>query len=110
MEKSVKIPDVLLDEEGYPTEEFLEFIRNFSHDTMPILDFLDILKEGWYYGDLAFKLHKKYGGKRKLELHTFGWSGNEDTIAAVVGNFWCKNYKMKYTMWETGGHYYFDIF
>jgi hypothetical protein len=42
-----------------------------------------------------------------LELHTGGWSGNEDIIEAL------QNHKLFWMMWwwktERGGHYYFEV-
>jgi len=98
-----------LDINGYPTDEFLDFIRNYTPDTMPIMDFVGILCEGWYFDKWGYKLHRKYAGKRKLELHTGGWSGNEDTIAAVLSNIYLTNFKMQHVKWVVGGHYYFEI-
>ena len=105
----MKIPKTLLDEEGYPTEEYLQFIRDYTNETMPIMDFVEILQDGWHFSDWGFKLHRKYAGKRKLELHTGGWSGNEEIISAIVNNVYLTSFKMKYKKWHTGGHYYFEI-
>ena len=109
MQYDIVLPSVILDKDGYPTDEFLDFIRNYTHETMHILNFIEILCEGWYHGDWGYKLHRKYAGKRKFELHTGGWSGNEDTISALISNIWLTHFKMKYVRWETGGHYYFEI-
>lgn len=109
MQYDTVLPAVILDNEGYPTCQFLDFIRNYTHETMPILNFIEILCEEWYYGDWGYKLHRKYSGKRKFELHTGGWSGNEDTISALISNICLTHFKMKYVRWETGGHYYFEI-
>jgi len=41
-----------------------------------------------------------------LELHTFGWSGNEDIISILKDtNLWLTKFKAK----SAGGHYYFKI-
>jgi len=102
------LPDVLLDVNGYPTEEWLEFIRNYIPDnSLPLLKFVsEILPKGWYMADWGFVLHRKYRGKQKLELHTGGWSGNEEVISAILSN---KHFKMQYVMRKAGGHYYFEI-
>ena len=100
---------ILLDKGGYPTEEYLEFIWTYTPDVMSIMDFLDILSNGWYFDNWGFKLHRKYAGKRKLELHTGGWSGNEDIIAAILNNFYLTHFHMQYVKWLVGGHYYFEI-
>lgn len=98
-----------LDAEGYPTEEYLKLIMEWKDDA-PVMDFIKYyLENGWYYGDWGFKLHRPYRGIRKLELHTGGWSGNEEIIRAILGNVYLTHWKMKYVLWRTGGHYYFEI-
>ena len=72
----------LLDNEGYPTEPFLKFIREYHPDQLEILHFLNFLEDGWYFRDWGFKLHRKYRGIRKLELHTGGWSGKSSQSVA----------------------------
>lgn len=105
------LPDVLLDVNGYPTEEWLQFIRGYQpDDSMPLLKFVsEILPKGWYMADWGFVLHRKYRGKQKLELQTGGWSGNEEVISAILSNIWLTHFKMQYVMWKAGGHYYFEI-
>lgn len=105
-----RIPDILLDNEGYPIDEFLKFIKYYTPERMPILNFIEILCDGWYFGDWGYKLHRKYAGKRKFELHTGGWSGNEATIEAVLSNIYLTHFTMRYVKWFTGGHYYFEIY
>jgi len=97
----------LLDCNGYPTSEFLKFIKDYK--TMPIMEFLEILRDGWHFRDNGFRLKRKYKGKRKLELHTGGWSGNEETISSILSNTYLTHFKMRYVRWEAGGHYYFEI-
>ena len=69
------------------------------------LSLIDFIGEIWEYGTMGFVRH----GKRviKLELHTLGWSGNEDIITALRQNylFWSMNWDMH----RKGGHYYFTI-
>ena len=105
----MKEPDTLLDNDGYPTEDYLKFIQEYTGETMPIMVFVDILAGGWYFADWGFKLHRRYAGKIKLELHTGGWSGNEDIIAAITSNMYLTAIKMRHVKWITGGHYYFEI-
>ena len=106
------LPAVLLDNDGYPTEEWLQFIKSYKPDeSLPLLTFVEmVLVDGWYMSDWGFKLHKKYKDKCKLELHTGGWSGNEETIAAIKSNMWLTHFQMRYVMWRTGGHYYFELY
>jgi len=104
------MPEKLLDDMGYPTDEYLKFIWEYTHETMPIMEFVkDVLCPGWHFNYWGFKLGRKYKGIRKLELHTGGWSGNESTINEIVGNIWLTHFEMKYVSWRTGGHYYFEI-
>ena len=98
-----------MDDGGYPTEEFLDFIKQYEPDeSLPVMDFIEkVISTAWMHR--GFKLHRKYRGIRKLELHTGGWSGNEETIGAITSNIYLTHFKMKYVMWRTGGHYYFEI-
>jgi len=103
-------PEILLDNDGYPSDEWIEFIKNYTADTMPIMEFVNgYLVDGWHFSDWGFSLGGKYRGKRKLQLHTGGWSGNEEIIAALLDNFYLRHGKMRYVKWVTGGHYYFEI-
>jgi len=98
-----------MDDGGYPTEEFLDFVKQYEPDeSLPVMDFIEkVISTAWMHR--GFKLHRKYRGIRKLELHTGGWSGNEETIGAITSNIYLTHFKMKYVMWRTGGHYYFEI-
>lgn len=97
----------MLDEYGYPTEHILHFIENYvPDDSLPILSFLSVIKDIWQGG---FKLGRKYKGRCKLELHTEGWSGNEQIINSIISNIYLTGFKMRYVKWITGGHYYFEI-
>jgi len=112
MKTAHSLPDDLLDDEEYPTEEYLQFIKNYiPDDSLPIMDFVEnVLAAGWWMPEWGFKLYKKYKGKRKLELHTGGWSGNEDVISAILSNIHLTHGRMRYVKWTAGGHYYFYIY
>jgi len=105
------LPNHALDNNGYPTEELLEFIKSYEPDeSLSILNFVElVLKDVWHLSDWGFKLHRKYKGKRKLELHTGGWSGNEDIIKAIKQNMQLTHFKMRLLEWKAGGHYTFEI-
>lgn len=105
------LPITLLDDEGYPTDEWLGFLRNYKpSETLPIEEFVtDVLRQGWWMPEWGFKLHKKYRGRKKLELHTGGWSGNEEVIEAIKSNIWLAGFSMRYEKWNMGGHFYFSI-
>ena len=89
----------------YPTEEELKVIEEWTgKDVEAFLAYVETL---WHWPDWGFK--KK--GKKiiYLELHTGGWSGNEDIIGALH-KAWGKMFWFCY--WEKsvkGGHYYFRI-
>ena len=76
---------------------------------MPILDFVKIICNNWHHGDMGWTLSKKYKNKCKLELHTLGWSGNEEVINEIIENIYLTYGLMKYYQWNIGGHYYFEI-
>jgi len=87
----------------YPTQEELDKIKNWDAigDPLGLIDFIESI---WWTPSFGFK----YSGKRtkKLELHTGGWSGNEDIIGVLNETmfwacFWEKSFR--------GGHYYFTI-
>lgn len=103
------IPEDLLDEEGYPTNEWLNFLIDYEPDVMPILDLIELIKQSWHFGDWGYKIDKNEDGTTTLELHTGGWSGNEDIISAIKSNVYLTQFQLKYVMWKTGGHYYFEI-
>lgn len=98
-----------LDVSGYPTEEYLQFIRDYKPDVMPIEDFLKIIFSSWYHGAYGYSLGRAYKGVKKLELHTLGWSGNEDVIEVLLSNTYLTHFSLQYKKWETGGHYYFNV-
>lgn len=89
----------------YPTEGNLEIIKKFNllkNDVMELLDYIEAI---WWQPDWGFV--KK--GKRviKLQLHTGGWSGNEDIINALQQNF--VFWSMYWVKHIRGGHYFFKI-
>jgi len=87
----------------YPTEEDIETVKKFDHHN--IIDYLDFLSSIWHWSGICFKLK----GKKilHLELHTGGWSGNEEIISALMGTMFWTLYWQKSTR---GGHYYFRIY
>ena len=107
-----KLPEYLLDREGYPTDEWLQFIKDYKPDeSLPILTFIrEFLINGWWMSDWGIKIHRQYKKIIKLELHTGGWSGNEDIIEAILSNIYLTHFSMKYIKWLAGGHYYFEIY
>jgi hypothetical protein len=86
---------------SYPTDEELKTIKEFDLTKKTIKELLDYIEPIWEYGDWGFKRTK-----HRLELHTGGWSGNEDIIFALRQNylFW----SMYWVSHRRGGHFVFD--
>lgn len=108
-------PEQLHDEHGYPTNDALDYIKNwglqwrqlekpkqgefFGKDKYEEL--ISYIKDLWWYGDDGVVYEDGL-----LELHTMGWSGNEDIISILKDtNLWLTKFKAK----SAGGHYYFKI-
>ena len=97
------------DSDGYPTEAFLERIRNYpikSH-----LDCKELLEEEiqpvWYFQDY-FSSKPRWSRKSTLYyVSTAGWSGNESIIDALGHNtiFWL----FCFLNHHRGGHYVFEV-
>lgn len=97
-------------ESEYHTEYELEQIANW--ETKNAYSLIENLRDMWEYKDYIIEnwgTDQIYKDRPILilELHTGGWSGNEDIIAAL------KNHKLFWMMWwwktERGGHYYFKV-
>ena len=93
--------------DGYPTDEFLDYIRFWNPYDNKVMDLIELICDNWEHGSMGYKIGKKYNGKIKIELHTLGWSGNESIITALQENtfFWI----MYWHKSIRGGHYYFEI-
>lgn len=91
--------------DGYPEESVLRKIKKWDILKDGVDGLLELVQENWKYGEDAFRLTGKR--VRKLELHTYGWSGNEDVINALGKNlmfwplYWVKSVR--------GGHHYFIL-
>ena len=99
------------DKDGYPTEEELKKIETWDFNR-PIEELLDFLESIWWMSDWGFKRKNgriEFSKKKciKLELHTAGWSGNEDIIRSLqkLRPIWW----MYWVSSHRGGHYYFEI-
>lgn len=89
----------------YPTEKELRAIRNWKGTFKGLWEYVVSL---WNYRDWGV-VEDFSGETYKLELHTAGWSGNEDIIAAFQKSK-CLFFFMFHTKWERGGHYYFEVY
>lgn len=106
-------PDVLLDDEGYPTQAALDYIKNWGlifidgkfitgpcYDHTDYDDLIEYLQSIWYYHDgVVYQ-------DGLLELHTMGWSGNEEVIRELEKTIL---WSLRLRATESGGHYYFRI-
>lgn len=94
----------------YHTERELKEIQNW--DIKDTHNLIERLRDMWEYKNYFIEnwgidnIHNERP-VLMLELHTGGWSGNEDIIEAL------QNHKLFWTMWwwktERGGHYYFEV-
>jgi hypothetical protein len=88
------------DSSGYHTEEVLAQITNYDLKN-GARGMVDLITSLWHWGDNQYS----WDG-HTLELHTGGWSGNEDIISALEPTlFWMVYWRKS----ERGGHYYFVI-
>ena len=104
------------DGDGYPTEEELKVFKKWTWAEINLSgwkapEVVEHIRSIWWAPDWGFILREGRDRlfKRKvmrLQLHTGGWSGNEEIIAALHPTaFWG-------LFWESsrrGGHYYFEI-
>ena len=114
-ETSWKVPEQLMDEDGYPTVEALDYIKNWSivyaQDGKTFTtglyfgkdkyeELIEYISSIWTYNDAIVYENGL------LEIHTYGWSGNEDIIEELKNtDMWL----MKHRATQSGGHFYFKI-
>jgi len=102
----------ILNNEGYPTEEFLDFVRTFKPSKeITMNNFVeDYLKAAWWPdGIRGFSYKRRVKDRRTLRLSTGGWSGNEEIIAAIKENFPLSLFYLCMVQWRVGGHYTFKV-
>lgn len=99
------------DDDGYPTDELLEFISalEIPFSKKDVIDLLDLVKDMWSYPERANQKVVSHWGEpyRKYTFSTGGWSGNESLIDAVLEIDFFKSLYLK--KWEAGGYYEFMI-
>lgn len=88
----------------YPSEQVLQIIKEYDITNKPIKDLVELVHGEWEWED--YLTIKKYRKTMRVQFHTGGWSGNEDTYYAFekvkfIGLFWLKS--------ERGGHYYYEF-
>jgi len=93
------------DEDGYPTEELLEYIKSYSY-TDGWKPLMDLVYAEWSY-DFPYRAITVEEDHFVYELSTGGWSGNESLVDALKENhmFWIINWYSS----RRGGHYVFKI-
>lgn len=88
----------------YPSESDLRMIRNWDIMEEGYQGLLEFIEGIWWGGDMGgFRWHGRW-----LQLHTFGWSGNEDIVHELrhkTKYFWGLFWRME----TRGGHYYFEL-
>jgi hypothetical protein len=91
-----------MDKDGYPDEKELTTIINWDALKDPI-GLISYIQDIWAYADY-FYYDFDTG---RLEMHTAGWSGNEDIMEALRSNdmFWALYWMRS----KRGGHYYFHV-
>lgn len=112
-------PEPTFDADGYPIDETLETLKNWSDDLRAAFEYL---RKAWKYHDrigpttadedeiAAHLLKNPYRAREGYELwyvSTGGWSGNESLIAALNENYviWTMTYQANLS----GGHYWFSV-
>jgi hypothetical protein len=106
---SYHYPTTLMDSDGYPTQEALDYIKNWTYENHVTGEYfgkqmydelIEYIRSIYVYNDA---INYEDG---LLEIHTFGWSGNEDIIEELKKtDLWL----LKFRCEQTGGHYYFQI-
>ena len=97
----------MTDRDGYPTKQEIEQLKVYSghphaeNAKFDIERLINFLSEIWYLPDWGI-----YKNGRQFELHTAGWSGNEEIIGVLQGSFF---WFMFWQKSERGGHYYFEL-
>jgi hypothetical protein len=104
--------DLELDDEGYPTEETLRLIREWSaKDCTGLIDAVGAIWNfrswGWHANKQKRREYKGGPLSRTYHISTGGWSGNESLISAMRDNwmFWLLSWHSS----RVGGHYVFRV-
>ena len=81
-------------------------IKDYDIFVYPIKDIINWIESGWEYATQGYFKKYQYANKIHVQLHTAGWSDNEDTYYQFekikgIKYFWKKS--------EAGGHYYYEF-
>lgn len=89
--------------DNYPTEDELAKITIWPlKKTTDFIELIEYIRTLWWMPEWGYKLVKN-----NLTLHTGGWSGNEEIIAALEKNwiFWSACWQKS----TRGGHFWFKL-
>ena len=88
----------------YPSDESLKLIREWPRDNF--LGLMDFVRDIWNYPEWGFMITQEID-ERVFELHTGGWSGNEEILSALQENtmFWAMSWESS----RRGGHYILKV-
>ena len=105
--------DPVLGSDGYPHVIEIARIRNWPFESMADLRALmDYVHDRWKYADWGWDEVDVTDDEfvfrgREYRVSTYGWSGNEDIVAALESNLmWAM--LVPWT-WRRGGHYVWRI-
>ena len=106
-----------LDDDGYPTEEFLKEVREWKFETNEdLLKWFQFIHPIWYNNDPPWweesvHPHDFFPDRydvRRFNISTSGWSGNEDILRAMEQNeTMCWDFT--WVQSRRGGHYIFEV-
>jgi len=99
----------LLDDEGYPTDEYLDFLADYKNFEN-YQEVLELIEKTWWMPDWGLYKKKPFTDKLTKNryftyyMSTGGWSGNESIINSLEKNFMFMIY---WRQSRVGGHYKF---
>jgi hypothetical protein len=101
---------IMRDEDGYPTVEALQAIREFKPSKREDWhDLMAFVRRLWVYADYFEDMQQDDAGRlvHEYRVSTAGWSGHEDVIDALQDNalFWLDCWYSS----RRGGHHVFRL-
>ncbi len=101
----------LFDDDGYPTDEFLDAVKNWECGKNDYKELMEFIKSGWHFAEWGFHCNDATDTLDdevfEYRVSTGGWSGNEDLIAAMRANFMF--WSICWVQARRGGHYIFHV-
>jgi hypothetical protein len=98
-----------LDDTGYPTDEFLDYVKYSTVTRYSAFSFFKEIESYWAYGAWIWEDGMDFQGSpvKLVSISTWGWSGNESIIDAMQHNFIL--WSLFWVQHRRGGHYQFEI-